>query len=110
MRPELRQAYKPALRADGLDQLVALISRVLLQSARQDMREAWRLALRGERDNVRAGLGPDVAQIAGDPDARHLGNDFAPKARQARIVELGVACAGIVLGVVADGKEGVSGS
>lgn len=108
MRPELRQPDEPALRADGLDELVALITRVLLQATGKDVREAWRLALGGELDHVRTRLRSDMAQIAYYSQARHLRHDLPPEAGEARVVQLGVARAGVVLRVVAAGKNNVS--
>lgn len=91
-------ANEAAVVGDELEFCIGLVARVFFQARRQAVRVAHRL-LRLE-DDFFGGFRADMGQIAHDPDAVHLGDDFATETGQAAITLVATG-ADQVLGVVA---------
>ena len=97
-RPELRKADHSAARAERAYEVVGLVAPYILEARGQDVREAGRLLRM--LDGVGGRLRPDVREVAGDADARHLVDHLAPEAGQSGVAQFRIACTRVVLGVV----------
>lgn len=96
IRSKLREANEAAFGANQLDEVIALIARMLFEPARQNVRKAGRLPCRGEVDCVLAGLGTDVAQVNNHAQLRHLGDNFSTESSESGVIKLGISSARIV--------------
>ncbi len=83
VRSELREANEAAFRSDQLDQSIALVARMLLESTRQDMGEARWLSRWRVLNSILGGLRANVAKINHYPKLRHLVDDLPSESGQA---------------------------